>query len=95
MKKYKFVLDIWVTFIYNGNKCIGRTIMIEGEPIISMVNHFGQIGHIPFVSATELKKLDILNESEGEELIVKSNEDYDKNDLGVIISIFGQPSGLN
>lgn len=81
MSNYKFEEKIWITFEFNGEKCIGRTAIINGDLVVAIVSISAKVGHIPFELVQNPKKLTIKSDDSLEEkidfLFVENREQFD------------------
>ena len=47
--KHKFVPNIWITFMFNGMECIGRTLVnSQKQEVVSIICDDGSLGQMPF-----------------------------------------------
>ena len=55
--EYRFVPDVWISFNYEGQICVGRTFLLDGIEVVAAVSSTGNIGHIPFDEIKNPKQL--------------------------------------
>lgn len=48
MKKYKFTPNIWLTFYFENEFCVGRTIIDNDIEIVACVSENGKMKMIPY-----------------------------------------------
>lgn len=77
-KKVLFEPDVWVKFTVDGQMCIGRTVIIEGIEMIGAVDEGGQIGHIQYKYAENIKKIGFLGERREKEIKKEMEEKQTK-----------------
>jgi len=94
-QKFKFELNVWVTFELNNITCIGRTLILNLNGIdtemIGAVDSAGMVGHMKFTDVTNIKKLTILKETDGDRKYrevqkeaQKLDENYDEHSAKVL-----------
>jgi len=66
MTKYKFECNVWIKFTQNGLTCVGRTLIIEGKPLVSIVNSVGMSGIVDFSSIENPTKVKFLEDTEND-----------------------------
>lgn len=77
MNEFRFIPNIWVSFLFQENECIGRTITIEGENLIALVNEHGKIGHILFEYAQNPNHIEFTDEKSNKFIDEYIDEDTD------------------
>jgi hypothetical protein len=93
MATYKFTPDIWIGCEYLNQRCIGRTMVLDGEAIVAIVTPLGQVGHIPFIMVNEPTKINFLNGKHAPNP-VGDNPLYEPN-ANPFITLYGSHLGLN
>jgi hypothetical protein len=64
MGKLKFEPGYWITFVLNGQECIGRTLLQKGQEMVAVVVEDGNLGYIPFIELTNPLRFDLHQETE-------------------------------
>ena len=80
MSKYKFENNTWITFVLNNNQCVGRTVIIQGQEMVGIVDENGNVGHLPFIEIEKPIKLNMVKNPSKENLNEKLqiNDEYIK-----------------
>lgn len=100
MATYKFTPGIWIGCEYLNQRCIGRTMVLDGEAIVAIVTPLGQVGHIPFIMVNEPTKINFLNGKHAPNPESNKTQGFGDNPLyepntKPFITLYGLHSGLN
>ena len=82
MSKYKFIANMWLTFEFENEYFVGRTIVSNGKECVASVSESGKISLILFSKINNVKQLKILNNKE----LHKVNFDPDRSGLDLNIN---------
>jgi hypothetical protein len=62
MKKYKFTPNIWITFYFENDFYVGRTIIDNDIEIVACVSEKGDVKMIPYSKIGNQKQLKLLKD---------------------------------
>lgn len=60
MKKYKFTPNIWLTFYFENEFCVGRTIIDNDIEIVACVSENGKMKMIPYSKISNQKTIEAI-----------------------------------
>ena len=62
MNKSKFIENIWITFRYNSEFCVGKTMISDDMRIVASVTESGDIKYIHYERIDNVKQLKLLRD---------------------------------
>lgn len=89
---FKFELHVWITFMVQGHRLMGRTVLINNMEMVGVVDDMGGVGHIPFIEIEKPVKLMIPDNFDQSVENLKQIESIQPTKNGIEISYSYKPS---